>query len=749
MRRGAPLQNAAAFPGRLCAILLGLFLLWPLFSIAAAAETSPPKRPRIGLVLSGGGARGAAHIGVLKVLEELRIPIDVIAGTSMGAIVGGIYAAGSSPAELEELVTSIEWNQAFLDRPPLEDLSFRRKEDNAGQMIKFDAGFHEGKLTLPLGLIQGQNLNFILKSRLLHTAALRDFDRLPIPFRAVAADIETGEPAVLGSGDLAQAMRASMSIPGVFAPVEIDGRLLVDGGIADNLPVDVAKAMGADRIIAVNIGTLRRSREDLTSAMMITTQVMTILIQKNTDAQIGTLGATDILLQPPMGSIGSSDFVRAPEAIRIGEREARRLAPRLAAFVLPPAEYDRWLAAQRRQPFTPPVIAAIDLENPAPLSTEVVKAQIQTKAGEPLNLETLETDLKRIYSISTYEKADFRLVEREGKTNLVIDTKEKGWGPSYLRLGLALDNDFKGSAGYNLSANLTTLGINRRGAEWENAFQFGDTPRVFSEFYQPLDETLQYFIAPRIEYKSWNINGFYQGSTLVQYRATALEAGLDLGRQFGKWGQFRIGLRRGYGDVGVRIGPPAGDIKFNSGALFTSLSYNRLDNFNFPRHGTVADAVWMIPRKELGSDYSGNGLLVSWLSAFSVQRHTLLTSMTIQSALNSEGPLQNSYPLGGFLNLSGFATDELSGQHTGLARLVYYYELGSTGLGEFRMPLYIGGSLEGGNAWATKSEISGRSLLLAGSLLVGADTYLGPLYLAYGQAEGGHHSFYLYLGHKF
>ena len=296
----APVGSEKPFLAKISTILLtAILLLLTLATVTGAAAETASRRPRIGLVLSGGGARGAAHIGVLKVLEELRIPVDVITGTSMGAIVGGFYAAGSSPAEIEAMVNSLEWSEAFRDRPPLEDYSFRRKEDSANYLIRFDAGVREGKLALPRGLIQGQNLNFILKSRLIHTATVTDFDRLRIPFRAVAADIETGEAVVLGTGDLAEAIRASMSIPGVFAPVELDGRLLVDGGIADNLPADVARSMGADILIAVNIGTLRRPREKLTSAMTITAQVMTILIQKNTDEQIAALGAEDILLHPP------------------------------------------------------------------------------------------------------------------------------------------------------------------------------------------------------------------------------------------------------------------------------------------------------------------------------------------------------------------------------------------------------------------------------------------------------------------
>ena len=746
-RRPAPVAGPASRTPRrrIGGLLLLLLLLAALLAPAARAAD----RPRIGLVLSGGGARGIAHLGVLKVLEEMRIPVAVITGTSMGAIVGGFYAAGSSPAQIEALVRSLEWNEAFRDKPPLEDLSFRRKEDSANYLIKFDAGIREGRLSLPLGFIQGQNLSFILKSQLIHTAAVGHFDGLKIPFRAVAADIETGEAVIMEKGDLATAIRASMSIPGVFAPVEWNGRLLVDGGIADNLPVDVARAMGVDVLIAVNVGTLRRPREKLNSAMAITAQVMTIMIQKNTDEQIATLGAKDILITPPLGEIGSSDFDMAPGAIASGETAARAVTGRLAALSLPAADYDRWLARQRFTPSPLPVVASLTVDNRSPIGDEVVRAQVRTPLGEPLNLATLHQDLKRIYSIDTFEKADFHLAEKEGRTDLRIETKEKSWGPHYLRFGMSLSDDLKGGAGYNLSGSLTSTALNRLGAEWVNAFQIGDTPTFASEFYQPLDTSLRYFVAPRIEYKSWNINRYADGARVAQYRATALEGGFDVGRQFENWGQLRLGIRRGYGDLEVRVGAPEPKRRFNSGLIFSSFIYNRLDNFDFPHRGTTVDVIFALPREELGSDFSGKGLLVNWLTAKSFGRHTFLTGLIIQSVLDSDAPLQNSYALGGFLNLSGYADGELSGQHTGLARLVYYYRLGGAGLGNFTTQLYTGFSIEAGKAWANRGEINGHSLLYAGSLLVGAETYLGPLYLAYGQAEGGHHSLYLYLGHKF
>jgi NTE family protein len=714
---------------------------------AAAAPTAP--RPRIGLVLSGGGARGIAHLGVLKVLEELRIPVDVITGTSMGAIVGGFYAAGSSPAEIEALVNSLAWNEAFRDRPPLEDLSFRRKEDSTNYLIKFDTGIRDGKMALPLGLIQGQNLQFILKSKLIRTARASDFDRLNIPFRAVAADIETGEAIVLSQGDLATAIHASMAIPGVFAPVELEGRLLVDGGIADNLPAAVARAMGADILIAVNVGTLRRPREKLTSAMTITAQVMTIMIQRNTDAQIATLGGRDTLIQPPLGDIGSSDFDKAREAAAVGEAAARAARDRLAALSVPPADYERWRAGQRSTPAEPPLIARVRVDNRSPIGDDVVRAQIRTREGEPLDLDTLAGDLKRLYSIDSFGTADFHLVEKSGQTDLVVETREKSWGPHHLRFGMSLVDDLRGDAGYNLSANLISTGINSRGAEWENQFQIGDTPRFFSEFYQPLDSGLRYFIAPKVEYKSWNINRFERGVLRTQYRATLLEGGFDLGRQFENWGQLRIGIRRGFGDVGVRVGAPEPEQRFNSGALFLSAAYNRLDNFNFPSRGTAVETTWIAAREVLGADFAGNSLLFNALSARTIGRHTFLGGLLVRTALDDDAPLQNTHSLGGFLNLSGYAQDEISGRHAGLARLIYLYRLGSAGLGDFHSQLYTGFSLEAGNAWATRGDINEKSLIYAGSLLIGAETYLGPLYLAYGHAEDGKHSLYLFLGHKF
>jgi NTE family protein len=261
----------ARFPAAVCCLLTASLAMTDVPPVpgaqAGTRTTSPGERPRIGLVLSGGGARGFAHVGVLRVLEQLRIPIDAVAGTSMGAVVGGLYASGMSAAAIEELAKSTDWNEAFRDRSPRGDMSFRRKQDDREFLVRFPLGVKSGRLRVPRGLIQGQKLAQILRRETVAVAGVDDFDLLPSQFRAVATDLETGERQVLASGDLTEAVRASMSAPGVIAPVEMNGRLLVDGGLVENLPVDVAKEMGVDVVIAVDVGYQLVGRRDLNSAL--------------------------------------------------------------------------------------------------------------------------------------------------------------------------------------------------------------------------------------------------------------------------------------------------------------------------------------------------------------------------------------------------------------------------------------------------------------------------------------------------
>ena len=319
----------------LSAIAITVALAFGSSAEVSAQQGVPHARPKIGLVLAGGGAKGAAHVGVIKVLEELGVPIDYIAGTSMGAIVGGLYASGLSSDELATAIISIDWNDIFDDKPPRANRDFRRKLDDEGFLVRYKLGFKDGSFQFPRGVNNGQKLELVLRDYSKKAFRINNFDKLPIPFRAVATDIETGETVILGSGDLAKAMRASMAVPGVFPPVENNGRLLVDGGLADNVPIDVARKMGADILIVVGFPEQLKKRGELNNAVSIVVQSLDLLISQNSRIQLKTLRPQDVYIEPALGDIGAISFDRAAEAIPIGEQAARDVAEKLENLARP------------------------------------------------------------------------------------------------------------------------------------------------------------------------------------------------------------------------------------------------------------------------------------------------------------------------------------------------------------------------------------------------------------------------------
>src|SRR5260221_1274772 len=313
-----------------------------LYADSAAAPTSggapatkaASLRPRICVVLSGGGARGIAHIGVLKVLEDLKIPIDCIAGTSMGAVVGGLYASGMNAREVESTMRSVDWQEAFRDTPPRRDLAFRRKQDDRNFLVRLPLGLKHGQILLPKGFIQGQKLQETLRQLTLPFSNSTDFDLLPTPFRAVATDLETGNAVLMDKGDLAIAMSASMSAPGVFAPFELNGRLLVDGGLAVNLPVNMARAMHPDIVIVSDVSFPLQPRAALDSALSISNQMLAILVRKDSDRQRASLSPQDILIEPKVGSTPATDFSTPSAVIARGEGAARAAIATLSAYAV-------------------------------------------------------------------------------------------------------------------------------------------------------------------------------------------------------------------------------------------------------------------------------------------------------------------------------------------------------------------------------------------------------------------------------
>lgn len=704
-------------------------------------------RPRIGLALSGGGARGIAHIGVLKVLEELRVPVDCIAGTSMGAIVGGLYAAGLSPRDIENEMLSVDWADLFNDKPPRRDLSFRRKLDDTSDLIDLEMGFKDRRFLLPRGLVAGQKIGVILQTLALPAAGVGDFDRLAIPFRAVATDIGTGGMVVLGRGSLPQAMHASMSIPGVVAPIEIDGRMLVDGGLVRNLPVDVARAMGADIVIAVDVSTPLLEPAAVRSIGDITIQVSGMLTHENIEPQIE---AADLVITPDLGRIASGDFDRAAAAITRGEAAARAQAGTLATWAVADGEFTERPQRRRPGPQPPPRIDAVRVEGDLRVDRRVLAKRIHAAPGDLLDRRALYADLARAYDLGDYERIDFDVARDDaGATTLTFRPREKPWGPNFLRFGLNFVNNFQGDSDFNVLGRLTRTRMNALGAEWRTDAQFGRTRRLLTEWYQPLTFGGTWFVAPRFEY-AFRLSDIYAGDqNIAEYQSRLLAGSIDFGAQLGAYGEARVGALRGQVDAEARVGGPAlPEFDIPIGGYVGRLVFDRLDENNFPHRGRSFVLEAFLAREELGSDVEYDKLTGGFLQVFGRRRHHVFLSLAGGTNLGSQIPFYDEFTLGGLFSLSGLKEGQVRGQVFGVARAGWYRRSGRLS-GIFGRGIYVSAWIEAGNAWASTDAVTGGDLLYTGTLGVGVDTFFGPLYLAYGAAEGGHDTFYLAMGRSF
>ena len=706
----------------------------------AAAE-----RPKICLVLSGGGARGAAHIGVLKQLEEWRIPIDCIAGTSMGSIVGGLYASGKSADEIEQDLGSMDWEYIFNDDPPRKDLPFRRKQDEQRYLIDAKPGVtDQGKLKFPTGAIQGQKFDLVLRQLTLPVSTITDFDRLPIPFRAVATDIGNGSEVVLARGDLATAMRASMAVPGAFAAVKHDGRLLVDGGLTNNLPVDVVRRMGADIVIAVDISSPYMPAEEVTDMFAITAQMTSIMTRTNADRQIATLHPKDVLIVPALSDIGSGDFDRASEAVKIGYRSATQARSRLQALGLSKLQYEQFLAARRSPSVTPPTIDFIRIKSDANASDDLIASRLHQQLGQPLDREVLEQDIGTVYGLGLFQTVGYDLVEEDGKQGLEVNAKAKSWGPNYLQFGLELSNALEKNDSYNFAVSYQRTDLNTLGGEFRGTLQLGAAPRIGVDWYQPFDMRSLYFWESGAAYGSYNTDIYDDdGNNVAEYHITELGLEAGLGREFPGYGEFRAGYLYRTGDGSLKTGTPGWDsFNYDTAQLYSRLSFDRLDNLNFPSQGWLSVVEYAAADPSWGSDDQFDQLTARG-GAFTTlyDDHVIGLSGVAMTTVDGVSPIQDRYRLGGFLNLSGYTEDSISGQQAGVLSAIYYRHFNV-------MPLlswYVGTTAEYGGVWNDLSDF-GTSPEWAGSLFLGANTPLGPIYLGYGYGGEGNKTLFFYLG---
>jgi len=699
------------------------------------------------LVLSGGGARGAAHVGVLKVLQELRVPVDCIAGTSMGSLVGGAYASGMTVPEMERLIGTIRSDMLFKDNPPRQEESIRRKEDDRSILFGLELGVRDGEILLQQGLVSGIQLEGVLRQLSKVSEPVR-FDDLPIPFRAVATDLVTGKPVVFDHGDLPRVMRASMSVPGVMSPAQIDGMLLVDGGLTDNLPVDAARAMGADIVIAVNLGTPLMTRDQLGSVLGVTGQMINILTEQNVRASLASLKPTDILIEPALGNFSAADFDNLTKTVPIGEAAARGAAPRLAALALPEPAYAALRAHQAAPPGKPPeVVAAIRFRGLKRVNPETLPDYMDTKPGEVVDQDRLDRDMRRLYGLGDFEHINYQLIEDAGKQIVSVDAIEKSWGPNYLRFGLGLQSDFKGDNAFNLAVSYRRTWINELGAEWRTDAQVGQVSFLSTEFYQPLGARNGLFVAPRAVILRRSLDLFQGDQRIARYNLRSAVGEFALGAAFTRYGEIRAGVAAGRTYASLETGAPEFEPNPNSvprGGFTLRAVVDQMDDAKFPRSGFAASADVFASSTSIGARDNYTKVDVNGVAAYTWGRHTLMPAIRYAGAVgNDDLPVYDLAQWGGFLQQSGLPSGALLGQQLTFGRLVYLYQVAS-----FRLVpgLYLGASAEVGRMKDPFVPGNLTGTLVSGAVFFGADTPVGPVYLGYGVMDGGYRSAYFFLG---
>lgn len=718
---------------------------------SGVADTPPPAAPRTVLVLSGGGARGAAHIGVLKVLEELHVVPDLVVGTSMGSIVGGLYAAGWSPAEIEKLLVAMDWEEIFFDRIERDERTFRRKQDDAIFLVPGRVRFRDRKPYIPSGALGGQKLALFLRSLEIRSTGARDFDDLPIPFRAVAADLATGEAVVLDHGHLSTAMRASMSIPGAFAPIDYEGRQLIDGGAAANLPVRIAIGMGAERIVAVDISTpLKGSDEGSTNFLTIANRLNSFLTVGNRALDVASLRPQDVLIVPPLGDISFAGFARATEAVGIGERAAREQLDALRALASPEEAWAAFTTRHRRRPVEELRVDAVTLENTSGVDDRLILAQLDLPTGQRYDELAVGRQLRHLAGLDYFGIIRDDLVVADGKGELIVSTPPKPHGRSSLQFGLSLTNDFRGDLGHTIGVRHLLTRVNRRGAEWENVLQTGDTAIFSTALYQPLDWGMRWFVAPAFMHRRTQQSLWASDQAVAEYDIVRREARLDVGRVLGNWGELRLGAFVGRDRGELRIGPPLfPDIRATDGGLGASFRLDTQDGVVFPIRGTGVLASYSHSLTSMGADREIRQATVQAGHSFTVGKSTLRASVELARNLDAAGGYFDLHGLGGLFRLSGLGNNELYGDELVFARCVFFHKVLALDLGSLSTRVFAGLSAEAGNTYARHDPITADSLRVGGALFVGAQTAIGPLYVAYGYTDPGRTRVFVNVGQTF
>ncbi|MCW8833029.1 MAG: patatin-like phospholipase family protein [Colwellia sp.] len=713
-------------------------------------------RPKIGVVLSGGGAKGAAHIGVLKVLEKHHVPVDYVVGTSIGAYVGGLYALGYSAAQIEEIMLKLPWDNGYSDFIPRQQLSFENKKLRDRYNLTFHLGYSEGELKTPSGLLLGQSAGQLLKLSTDTVPQFTHFDELAIPYRAIASNIATSKMVVIEKGSISKAMRASAAVPGVVEPVKIDGQLLVDGGITNNMPVDVVKAMGADIVIAVDIGSPLLDKEDIGSTIDVINQLSNILTNTTTLLQKEHLSEQDILLRPAIDDLSTTDFSIMPQALALGEKIALSAQDKISQLTINLQEYEDYQADKNRKSqtwfdsFDKPVVSIV-YQNNSNVSEVIIKEKFAIKEGDVVTKEALDAAINRVYAINEFEHVDAEFIDLPEGRQLILMTEKKSWGPDYLHFGFSLQSDFNFKSILALDVAYINNDITPNGGEWRNEAKLGWESSIATEFYQPIDKSQYFFSRSRIEFIQDKWEPTETRPELVNEHVLG---NLGLGINYTGNGAIEFGFIGEKGKLSFKDEVSA-SLDYHSLGGYASFGYDNLDSINFPTQGNklAINAFW---RSDHYDDFEGVApkdtsleIQLDWRGAFSLNHHAFVGIASFATVENDSDFSVHVTELGGFLNLSGFQKDALIGVHKAFAAIVYQYDLGRELFGNASLPMYIGTSFEAGNVWTVNESVKLDDVISSGSLYLGTDTSFGPAVFGIGFASGGKSSVFISLGKSF
>lgn len=739
-------------------VFLFLFSLGCLATEPAVSNNTENYRPKIGLALGGGGAKGSAHIGVIRVLEQMNIPIDYVAGTSMGAYVAGMVAMGLDSDEIEKRMFATDWMAGYSDKIQRSELSYRNKKIRDKFQIETDIGFNGQEVSLPSGYIQGETMAMLLRQSTKNLPNFENFDDMPIPLRTVSLDLGAMKPYVFKSGNLVTAMQASMAVPGALKPIEHDGRMLADGGIVNNLPIDVLKDMGADIVIAVDIGSNLNDQSELTSYLAIAGQLITHMTNTSTKNQIAKMTENDILIKPKVSHIGTGSFDQVEDGLPLGFKAADALRPQLAQLSLSESNYLTYQNIKKTRRSQLPqgdifIANRVDIVSNSKLDKDIIAAALGVKAGVEYSREDLEKNIQNLYAQDLYERVDYEFEKVDGENVLMVYVKEKSWGPGFFDMMLSVEESIDGSTDFAIGGSYTLTDINRLGAEWRSEVILGTRTEMRTEFYTPLDNQQDFFwdLAAGFNQQQRNFYLDDLNDSSVEFLQTDYSSyytDSQIGWNITPWSIVSVGYESTWGNIDL-IGID-GDGDFTSRGPFIRLGVDTLDNIYFPTNGHLFEikAASLTEDDESIKDTSNSGEL-RWLSAYSANNHSL--------AFNIEAGGTNSnlilptvvQDLGGYRNLSGYNKDEISGRYKAFGALLYNYRLAQNDFGAFKFPAYLGISLERGNVWNTRQDVELSDTISAASISLGIDSNIGPAIMAYGRTSTGEESVYFFLGTLF